>query len=379
MQILLLEIRKILNWKILLVLAFVNLILYYFLIDFNIKYFPNGRPALDSYRIGAEMVQNYGPVMDESEKADFKEKYEEEVRKADEFFQGREDFKKVGIQSYEEFVNMDRNNETQMKLHDKIIFDEEIDLFWELQERERLLEYHRDQEMIIKNEIGRADAIGQKQLGELKKTGQFNLYPEVSLMNFNDINSSIAIAVLISVVLVVSPIFLSDRTRNLVDLQYTSKIGRLIFKKKLTAGLISSFIVMTVLFAIYLSIYSLNNPSIFFEVPINSFIGHWHWYNLTFLQYIVLSIIAIYVLGFILAFISMGISNLVPSYIALIGVHVPIILALLIFGLKYLLNFIVSMWLPIWIVPICYVGLISAVIIGVIFLWFREKKVDILL
>lgn len=379
MQILLLEIRKILNWKILLVLAFVNLILYYFLIDFNIKHFPNGRPSLDSYRIGAEMVQNYGHIMDESEKADFKEKYEEEVRKADEFFQEREDFKKVGIQSYEEFVNMDRNNEAQMKLHDKVFFGEEVDLFWELQERERLLEYHRDQEMIIKNEIGRADAIGQKQLGELKKTGQFNLYPEVSLMNFNDIISSIAIAVLISVVLVVSPIFLSDRTRNLVDLQYTSKIGRLIFKKKLTAGLISSFIVMTVLFAIYLSIYSLNNPSIFFEVPINSFIGHWHWYNLTFFQYIVLSIIAIYVLGFILAFISMGISNLVPSYIALIGVHVPIILALLIFGLKYLLNFIVSMWLPIWIVPICYVGLISAVIIGVIFLWFREKKVDILL
>ncbi|MBS4220118.1 hypothetical protein KHA96_17535 [Bacillus sp. FJAT-49711] len=377
MHILLLEIRKILNWKILFVLAFVNLILYYFLIDFNIEHFPNGRPALDSYRIGAEMVQNYGPEMDESEKADFKKKYEEEVRKANEFFQSREDFKKVGIQSYEEFENIDRENETQMKLRDKVVFDEEIDLFWELQERERLLEYHHDQDMIIENEISRADSIGQKRLNELKKSGQFDLYPEVSLMDFNDIISNIAIAVLISVVLVISPTFLSDRTRNLVDLQYTSKIGRSLFKRKLAAGLISAFIVMTVLLAIYLSIYSLNNPAVFFEVPINSFIGHTYWYNLTFFQYIVLSTVAIYMLGFLLTFISMAVSTLVPSYIALIGIHVPVILALLIFGIRYLLFAIISMWLPIWIVPLCYIALITIVIGFIIFIWIRERKLDI--
>ncbi|MBS4201653.1 hypothetical protein KHA93_18790 [Bacillus sp. FJAT-49732] len=379
MQILLLEIRKILNWKILLVLAFVNLILYYFLIDFNIKHFPNGRPALDSYRIGAEMVKNYGPEMDESEKANFRKKYEEEVRKADEFFQSREDFKKVGVQSYEEFENMDRSNEVQMKLREKVIFGEEVDLFWELQERERLLEFHQDQEMIINNEINRADSIGQKHLITLKRTGQFDLYPEVSLMNFKDIITNIAIAVLISVVLVISPIFLSDRTRNLVDLQYTSKIGRSIFMRKLAAGLISAFIVMTGLLAIYLSIYSLNNPSIFFEVPLNSFIGGGSWYNLTFFQYILLSTLAIYVLGFLLTLVSMGISNIVPSFIALIGIQVPIILALLIFGIRYLLNLIISMWLPIWLVPACYIALIGIVIGSVVFIWNREKKLDIVL
>ncbi|MCJ8008732.1 hypothetical protein ACFFF5_08960 [Lederbergia wuyishanensis] len=379
MQILLLEIRKILNWRILLVVAFVNLILYYFLIDFNIKHFPNGRPSLDSYRIGAEMVKNYGPVMDVSEKGDFKKKYEEEVQKADEFIQSYDDFNKVGVQSYEDFVNMDRNNEAQMKLRDKIVFEEEVDLFWELQERERLLEFHQDQEMIIENEINRADSIGQKHLVELKKTGQFDLYPEVSLMNFKDIIMNIAIAVLISVVLVISPIFLSDRTRNIVDLQYTSNIGRSIFKKKLIAGLISTFVVITGLLAIYLCLYSLNNPSIFFEVPVNSFIGGVSWYNLTFFQYIVLSTIAIYVLGSLLTFVSLGVSNLVPSYIALIGIQVPIILALLLFGLKYLLNLIISMWLPIWLVPACYIALNIIVIGSIVFLWKREKKLDIVL
>ncbi|MBS4196600.1 hypothetical protein [Lederbergia citri] len=379
MQILLLEIRKILNWKILLVLAFVNLILYYFLIDFNIKHFPNGRPSLDSYQIGAEMVKNYGPHMDESEKADFKIKYDEEVRKADEFFRGREDFKKIGIQSYIEYQNADHDNKELEELRYKVIFNEEVDLFWELQERERLLEFHKNQEMIIANEIGRANSFGKQHLNELKKTGQYDLYPEVSLSNFSDIITNIAIAVLISVVLVISPIFLSDRSRNLVDLQYTSKVGRSIFKRKLAAGLISAFIVMTVLLAIYLGIYSLNHPSIFFEVPLNSFIGGVYWYNLTFFQYIVLSTCAIYVLGFLLTFISMSISNLVPSYIALIGIQVPVILGLLIFGLKYLLNLVVSMWLPIWLVPACYILLIAIVIGFVMYLWKRERKLDIVL
>ncbi|MBY0122897.1 hypothetical protein [Bacillus sp. S/N-304-OC-R1] len=379
MQILLLEIKKILNWKILLAVAFVNLILYYFLIDFDIKYFPNGRSALESYKIGAEMVEEYGTNLNETEKNDFKKKYKEEVQKADEFIQGREDFKEAGILSYKDFQNIDFFDETLGKFRDKVFFDENVDLFLQLQERERILEFHDDNELIIEKKIGRADPIGQKHLDELKMTGQIDLYPEVSFWNFQSIISNIAIAVLMSVVLVISPVLLSDRTKNVVDLQYPSKIGRTILRKKFFAGFISAFIVMSVLLAVYLSLYSLNNPVIFFEIPINSFIGQWHWYNLTFFQYIILSIMAIYVLGFLLTFISMGISNLVPSFIALIGVQVPIISALLIFGIPYLLNFIINMWLPIWLVPTLYIVLIIIVIVFVAFLWKRENKLDIVL
>lgn len=108
MQIIINEMKKILNWKILLVLAFVNVSLYYFLIEFDIQYFPNGRPALDSYRIGVEMIENYGAEMNETELADFKEKYRQEVQKADQFLQSRQDAQDVGVTSYEEFRNMDK-------------------------------------------------------------------------------------------------------------------------------------------------------------------------------------------------------------------------------------------------------------------------------
>lgn len=377
MRILLLEIRKILNWKMLIVLAFVNVILYYFLIDFDIKYFPNGRPALDSYRIGVEMVETYGPHMSETEIADFKKKYDEEVQKADQLLQSRDDFRAAGITSYEEFQNIDRENKSQMELHDKVTFEEKIDLFWELQERERLMEFHVAREVIVENEIDRQDTKGKERLNELKVSGQTDLYPEISLMNFESMIRNIAITVLMSVVLVISPIFLSDRSKNLVDLQYTAKIGRSLFKKKAMAGLVSAIIVITALLTIYLSIYSLNKPSVFFDIPINSFIGDWIWYDLTFFQYIMFSVMAIYMLGIILALIAMGISTIIPNYITLIGVQVPVIIALLTFGLKYLLVLFVSMRLPQWYVPLCYFVLVMIVIACLTFIWTREKKLDV--
>ncbi|MBN8191832.1 hypothetical protein JI667_06675 [Bacillus sp. NTK074B] len=373
MNIVWMEIKKIFNWKILLVLMFINVVLYYFLIHFHIEVFPNGRPALDSYRIGSEMVDEYGPSMNESERSDFRERYKVEVQKADEFIQTREDFKEAGIQSYADF------KEYHGKLHDKIFFEEGVNLFWELQVRESLLEFQRNQEMMMKNKFSMANASQKKQLRSLQESRQVNLYPEVSLTNMEEIFRGIATVVLISVVLVVSPVFLSDKNKRMPELQYTTKTGRHVFRRKMAAGMLSAFIVMTVLLGVYLSLYSLNDPSAFFDIPINSFIGSHYWYDMTFIQYIVLSIIAIYVVGFILSVVSLAISNLVPNFISLIGVQVPLILALLIFGLKYMISLIVSLWLPVWLVPVLYgIFTVLAVLIAR-WLWLREKKVDIVL
>ncbi|RDI41351.1 hypothetical protein [Falsibacillus pallidus] len=379
MYILLLEIKKILNWKTLLSMIFVNVILYYFLIDFEIKQFPNGRPALDSYRIGVEMVKDYGPGMNEAERADFKEKYLHEVSKADRLIRGREDFKAAGIHSYKDFQNINMDDEEKMKIHDKVFFNEGLNLFWELQERESLLDFHEHQTEILDNELSRADSSGKILINELKKSGQFSLYPEQSLMNFEAIIKNIAIAILISVVMVVSPIFLQDKIKHIRDLQYPSKIGRKLFKKKFAAGVISSLIVMTGLMAVYMKIYSSNNPSVFFDVPLNSFVGPLYWHHLTFFQYILLSIIAIYLLGLVIAAISMLVSNLAPSFIVLIGLQVIITLIVLIFGLKYMLGLILAMVLPIWLVPVCYILVIALTVISTAIMWTKEKKSDILI
>jgi hypothetical protein len=297
------------------------------------------------------------------------------VLKANQYLQSRKDFQEAGIRTYSDYQNMDLEDEAQSNLHWKAL--DENDLFWELDERERLIDFHDYQDEIMESEIKNASLAAQARLNKLKETGQFDLYPEVSFQNYKDIIRSIAITVLLSVVLVASPVFLRDRVIRATDLQYTAKTGRSLFGIKAAAGLISSLIVMTVILVVYLSLYSLNGPSVFFNVPINAFIGEFYWYNLTFFQYIVVTIIGIYLLGAALSLVAMGVSAVVPSYISLIGVQVPIVLALLIFGMKYLLDSIVSIWLPQWLVPGCYIVVTVMAAGFVSFLLRREKVLDI--
>ncbi|MCJ7842581.1 hypothetical protein MUB24_17090 [Lederbergia sp. NSJ-179] len=77
--------------------------------------------------------------------------------------------------------------------------------------------------------------------------------------------------------------------------------------------------------------------------------------------------------------ISLSVSHIVPSYISLIGVQVPIIFGLLAFGIRYLLNWITSFYLPQWLVPLCYSFFLVASITLIMLLWKQEKKKDIML
>ncbi|MFB0845231.1 hypothetical protein [Paenibacillus oleatilyticus] len=379
MRILWNEIKKILNWKILLLLFVVNIVLFFLLIEFHITYFPNGRPGLDSYRIGVEMVEKYGADMDEEELADFKKMYLAQVQEADRYVQSRKEFAEVGIRSYEDFMNRDGNNEKQEALHSKVMFEEKIDTFWELQERKRLIDFHDHKETMLDAYKNDADAKQNMQLEKLMKAGHYQVYSEVVMANFKDFIIPVAIAIIVSVVLVVSPVFIKDRAGKMLDLQYTIKKGRKLYRTKAVAGLISAFVVITVLLSVYFSFYARNQTSMFFKVPIHTFIGEFSWYDPTFLQYIALTVTAIYVLGFVFALLAMAFSSLMPNYISLIGIQIPFMFGMMTYGLSYLLTKIISLWVPQWVVPTSYSVMTVVTVVFMTLTWKREKKRDILM
>lgn len=373
------EITKILNWKIGLLLILMNTVLFFLLVEFHITYFPNGRPALDSYRIGVEMVTKYGADMNEEELADFKKTYQAQVREADRYLQSRKEFAEAGIRSYKDFLNIDGDNEKQQALHSKVMFEEKVDMFWELQERRRLMDFHDHKETMMDTYKSEADAKQRARLEKLIKAGQYQVYSEVVMTNFKDFISQVAVAILLSVVLVVSPVFIKDRAGRLLDLQYTAKKGRELYKTKAAAGLISAFLVITALLIVYFSIYARNHTSMFFEVPIHTIISELSWYDPTFLQYIALNVLAIYLLGFVFALFAMAFSSIMPNYISLIGIQIPFVFGMIVYGLSYLVNKIISLWVPQWVVPASYGAMTVIAAVFVIFMWKREKKRDILM
>ena len=122
MTIILNELKKIFNIKSIFLLIIITMTMYFLFIEFNIVNFPNGRPALDIYNMFVDMKDSYGEFMDEEEFEDFKIKYEEAKKEADEYIQSREDFKQLGITNYDEFDSMDMSNNELEKLHRDVVF-----------------------------------------------------------------------------------------------------------------------------------------------------------------------------------------------------------------------------------------------------------------
>src|SRR5690625_3263308 len=109
-------------------------------------------------------------------------------------------------------------------------------------------------------------------MDELKQAKQFPIFTGEVLTNYQDFIFYVAIAIIISIIIAISPIYIKDRSSLMLDMQYITKKGRNLYKVKVVAGIISTFIVITALFIIYLSIYSLNNTSMFFDLPMHKFI-----------------------------------------------------------------------------------------------------------
>lgn len=379
MQILWNEIKKLLTWKMLLLLVFVNTVLYLLLIEFHIEYFPNGRPALDSYKIGIEMIDKYGTDFDEEEFRDFKKTYENQLGEANQYLLSQNELVDVGITSYENFRNFDSDNEEDTALRNKLLFEESVDIFWELQARESLIEFYEGKEESLGAYKQNATDAQVAKFDKLIDARHFQVYTGVVIQNYKEYIFNVAIVILLSIILMISPGILRDRTRQLLDLQYTAKKGRNLYKTKIMAGLITSIMMITVLLVVYMSIYSLNNTSMYFNIPVHMFIADHYWYDPTFFQYILLTIMAIYVLGIVTSLVAMSFSSIVPNFITLIGVQVPYVFVMLTLVLGYLLNKIISIWLPQWIVPTSYGVLLMVSIISIILLWKRERRRNIVL
>lgn len=116
----------------------------------------------------------------------------------------------------------------------------------------------------------------------------------------------------------------------------------------------------------------------FFESNINSCFNRGFWFNMTFLQYIILTVICTYILSIIAAFISMFVSSKVNNYIKGIGMQVPIMFILVEFTSHRLMDRLNIMYRNKFLVPVIYIVLSVGVMSIVVFAIKREKDRAIL-
>lgn len=372
-----LEMKKILSWKLLLLIGIVNVLLFQLRLEFDLEYFPNGRPATDLFLIEQEIIPKYGATLDESEFQDLKATYDDRVKAANAYFAKEEQSQKLGISSYQDFRNLDTADADLSDYHTEVFFNSGQDFLWELQAWESLIEHYETEPLHLETLIKETDSARQQHFKEQQTGERPGFYSSTVLDNFYTYKTNMAVIILISIALLMSPVFLRDYRAGLIPLQYTSKHGRKVYRAKWQAGLCSAALLSAVLLAIYMGLYWTNGTATHFNLPLTSFGWYDYWYDMTFLQYIFLSVAAVFFVAMLLAILSMAVSTIVPNAIVLIGIQIVVLFIMIAGVVMYLIRDILNIWLPQALVPTGYSVLVLVTIVSAGLIWKREMHKDI--
>ena len=377
MSIFLNEIKKIFSWKTILLIVVINILLFKMLIEFDIKHFPNGRPFGDMFKIEQEIIQIYGSDVSEDEIKDFEQRYERKKTEANAFLENDSAAEALNIRTIEDVQDLDNSTDEQKAYHDMLYFEKGTDLVWEIQSYASYLELYKYREESTKSSFSwlsePAKQVVQKRINEDK----YSFYSDFTLKNFKTYITSVAVTIFISITLLLATLFIGDKRAVVIPLQYTSKKGRKLFGIKWLAGLTSAVLVTAVLTTIYMGLYSTNNTSSHFDLPLYAFDNVGYWYDLTFFQYIIIVISLMVFLSIILGGMVMAVSNIVPNRIALIVSIVVILFCMIAGGAYVVIGMLFQIMLPEFLIPIVVIVFVILTIGLTLFTWKREMKRDI--
>lgn len=120
---------------------------------------------------------------------------------------------------------------------------------------------------------------------------------------------NLMILCLLCVFFVASPVMVDDRESNVADAQYSSKVGKKIYRVQYICMMVSSFLVVSAAAVAGMLAWSTTGTDVFAESDVSSFLNTEHFVvSITFKEYIVFFIIMTYLLamgtGSILFFLS---------------------------------------------------------------------------
>lgn len=371
------EVRKIVSWKLLLLILLVNVLLFKLLIEFDLEHFPNGRPAGDHFDIEQQIIPLFGAEWDEEEQLKLRAMYEAEVLVADAYLANDPEAVALDMNSYEKFKSDEYETEEQQAYRDKIVFESNLDFPWRFQSYDWYLKENQYREEAIIAYMNDASEGQKKRLQQLLDEKRFAVYSDVVTSNFKSYKTSIAIVIFVSIAILISPIFIRDKIANVVPLQYASAKGRTLYRTKWFAGLFSGTFLTTILLIVYMALYGTNDTQSHFDLPLTSFGWYYHWYDITFWQYIVLSIIVIFLLSIVLTVLTMAISSIVPNRIVLIGVQIVVLFLMIAVGSMHVVQHVIDLNYAQLFVPSLFGGFTLFTVLIMWAVWKRELNRDI--
>lgn len=297
------ELKKIWNFRILVVVALLCTLYYWLFLSFYIDYFPNGHSETEEVAYSRELLQRYGPTLEEDEYSQFiRETRAQLLAEMESYIKSNPVFADAGIYSFEDYERVYEKSDPTEAEYKAIwtLLGEECDFVrFKLQALQWIESQYANAPQYTQKLI--SETTDPKEVERLKAILQTKEYRNIMDGHVYD-NTVVyafyfAILAVLAVLVLVSPLIVTDRARNVHLLQYTSKEGRRILQKQFLAVLLSAFFLTTILILIFGAIYSTNGTWVYWNSGLTSFLN---WptflFNLTYGQYILIYIVLLYVL-----------------------------------------------------------------------------------
>jgi hypothetical protein len=323
--------KKIWNIKLIIMIAVLSALYYYMFIDFNIKHFPNGHPVTEEVNFSIQMIEQFGLSMEEDEFSDFILSTREKlITEAETYINDIPIFAEAKIYSYEDYEKIhEKSNQTELETNALwALLGEECDFVRFKLEALNNIEntYYNYPEYVINNLI--PEATNEKELDRLMEIKESEEYRNImsGWVYDNTVTYAIYLTILtiLAVLVLISPLIVTDHTKNVHLLQYTTKLGRSIFKKQFIATMLSTLFLTTVFILIFGIIYSANDTWIFWNSGLTSFLNLTFLLDITYGQYIIIYIVVLYMLCLSAAALVFVLSRFSQNLITLIMKLIPL-------------------------------------------------------
>ena len=394
MRIILNEIKKIWNLKLLLVAFIISGLFYTIFMSNFIVLFKNGHSITEEIEYAMEMSERYGTEITDEEFSDFMSERQSLISEAEEYIDKFPIFSEVGIYNFEDYERIHEKDDQTEREYEAIwtLLGEKgnyvrfkIQALDSIEERydgypEYVLDRGLNSEDTPKRELAR--------LREIKEKEEYlNIMDAYSFENTISYSIYLGILTILITLVLVSPLVVNDRSGNIHLLQYSSKNGRRNLLQQFISIIISAFTITTLMVLIFGAIYTTNGTFVFWNNGLTSFLNvavDFFWFDLTYGQYIIYYILLLYILSISSAMIAFVISRFSQNLIALIMKLIPVfsVFCLISFNVFFKtfsnVNFFYRLTGLPWLEPIVCLFVLIIGLTSSVYILRREKKVDLI-
>lgn len=395
MRIILNEIKKIWNIKLLLVAIIIGALFYMiFMMDF-IESFKRNHSPIEEAEYAMKMTRSYGAMITDEQLFDFMKKEREAlISEAEGYINTFPIFAEVGIYSFEDYEDNYNKDDITEREHEAIwtlLREKGNFVRFKLQALDILEErYYNYPKYTLERALNSQDTPKRELicLQNIKEKEEYrNIMDGYSFENTVSYSIYLAIVTILTVLVLVSPLIVNDRSINIHLLQYSSKNGRRILLQQFISIIISTFMATTLCVLIFGYIYTINGTFVFWNNGLTSFLNSradFFWLDLSYGQYIILYVLLLYILSTGSAALAFVVSRFSQNLIAVIMKLLPVFGVLAFTSFAAFLstfsnaNFFYRFTGIPWLEPIaCGLILLAGLTLS-IYILHREKEIDVL-